>query len=401
MRFFLFTTFAALLFFANPLWAEKTDIKTGGYIKNFFILTDYRDDTAFEALSRLRLSLNIRQSESASFELAYDLLPRLREQGANSGVSLPVPELLSYRVFDLNERLYPENKSSGSDFALTQNLDRAFLTLTISSYDVYIGRQPVAFGSARVTNPSDIIAPFTYNAIAKEELAGVDAIRVKRPLAEMGEIDIGIVFGDYFEPDKSAGFIRLKSYLFRTDISLMTTVFRKNVLLGLDMARSIGGAGAWFEAAQTLAGRASHYRPEENYFRLSAGSDYSFTGKLYAYIEYHYNGAGTGSPSNYFNAISETAFTDGAVYLLGKHYIAPGFKYAITPLLIFNAQSLVNMEDGSALASPGFDFNLAQDIYVETGAYLGLGKESTEPSQPESEFGLYPDIYYTSLNIYF
>lgn len=122
---------------------------------------------------------------------------------------------------------------------------------------------------------------------------------------------------------------------------------------------------------------------------------------LYTYIEYHFNGAGNGSSENYFNSITETAFTDSAVYLLGKHYIAPGISYEITPLLIFRAQALVNMEDASALGSTGIEYSLSEDVYVDIGGYLGLGKESDDVLKPESEFGLYPDVYYAAVNIYF
>lgn len=398
----LLIALTVLLTARSPLYAEETIVKTGGYLRNFFIVTDSGDDSNLEALARLRLRLYITQSESATWEFAYEVAPHFREQNNGSAfASLPRPAPLSYRAFDLDERLYPENDKPEGDFVLSQNLDRALLTLTTPSLDLYIGRQPVAFGSARVINPTDIIAPFTFDTLAKEERLGVDAVRLKTPVGEMGELDMGLVFGEDFKPGKSAAFLRSKLYLLKTDVSLMAMVFRENILFGIDMARSIGGAGAWLEAAYTLAGGAADYKQEENYFRLSAGSDYSFTEKLYAYMEYHYNGAGTGKPENYFSAISETAYTDGAVYLLGRHYMVPGITYQLTPLLIFKAQALVNMNDGSALASPGFEYNLAHDVYVELGAYLGIGEKTTDQSLPESEFGLYPDVYYAALNIYF
>jgi hypothetical protein len=398
----IITAFIALNGPAKSLSAGEVDFKAGGYLKNFFILTDQNDSAHYEALSRLRLRIDITASENASFEFAYELLPRLRENGASREfTTLPRPELLAYRAIDLDQTIFPSHETSGSDFMLLQNIDRAFLSLSTAKYDITIGRQPVAFGSARVINPTDIIAPFTYDTIAKEELVGADSIRVRTPFSEMGELDLGLVLGDDFEPDKSAAFFRLKSYFFRTDLAFMSMVFRENILLSIDLARSIGGAGVWLEAAQTFSDAVSDYKPEENYLRLSAGSDYSFTDALYAYIEYHYSGAGSGSPRNYFKTVSETAFTDGAVYLLGRHYIAPGFSYEISPLLILNAQALVNIEDGSVLASPGIEFSLAQNVFFQMRAFIGIGKESADLSNPESEFGLYPDQYYTALNIYF
>ena len=387
-----------LLFIVNPLQAEESRIKASGYIKNFLILTDISDDASFEALSRLRLRLDIAATESSPIEFAYELLPRLREsKAAFKDSAAQALSLLSYRAFDLDEMIYPEDKTSGSSLLLAQNLDRLFITLKTPSYDLYIGRQPVAFGSAHVINPTDIIAPFTYNTVAKEELTGVDAVRIKRPLSDMGELDMGLVFGDDFKPKESAAFFRLKTYQLKTDIAFMAMLFRENLLASVDIARSIGDAGAWLEAAQVFANAADDYRPDENYFRLSIGSDYSFAEKSYAYIEYHYNGAGEGRKESYGLSSTETAYKKGAVYLLGRHYLAPGFTYEIMPLLTFSGNALINLSDHSLLLSPVLEYSMMQDVYANLGAFIGIGDDSS----PESEFGSYPDLYYTALNIYF
>ncbi|HDH00253.1 MAG TPA: hypothetical protein ENG80_00380, partial [Nitrospirae bacterium] len=200
LLFFLILTSTLLLFRASA-FADETGVKATGYARNFFILTNLGDDMAFDALSRLRLRLNVKPSESSYFEVAYELVPGFRD-GDISSAYVPGPALFSYRAVDLDENIYPPDKNSGSDFVLAQNLDRLLLTLSTSALDISIGRQSIAFGSARVINPTDIIAPFVYNTIAKEELVGADALRVKTPLSEMGELDMGIVFGDDFEPDK-------------------------------------------------------------------------------------------------------------------------------------------------------------------------------------------------------
>jgi hypothetical protein len=387
-----------LIFIVNPLQADEGRIKAGGYIKNFLIITDSQDDASVEVLSRLRLRLDIAAAESSSIEFAYELLPRLREsKAALKDSATQAPTLLSYRAFDLDEMIYPEDETSGSSFLLAQNLDRLFLTLKTPSYDLYIGRQPVAFGSARVINPTDIIAPFTYNTIAKEELMGVDAVRIKKPIADMGELDIGLVFGDDFKPTESAAFLRLKTYKLKTDITFMAMLFRENLLASIDIARSIGDAGAWLEAAQVFANTEDDYSSNENYFRLSIGSDYSFTDKSYAYIEYHYNGAGEERKESYGLYPNETAYKDGAVYLLGRHYLVPGITYKIMPLLSFSGNALINLSDRSLLLSPVLEYSVRQDVYADLGAFIGIG----ESSSPASEFRSYPDVYYAALNIYF
>lgn len=389
----------ALLLFCSSAPAQESRIETGGYIRNFLIFTDSENDDSTELLSRIRWRLFIPGKEFVSLEIAYELLPGLREN--DSVISSPTTSLLSYRAFDLDELVYPDSTDSGSDFLLQQNLDRLNVTFTTDKFDIFIGRQAIAFGSARTINPTDIIAPFIYNTIAKEELVGVDAVRIKTPFMEMGEIDMGIVFGDDFRADESAAFFRNRSYILKTDISVMAMIFRENILAGVDLARAIGGASAWLEAAQVFANATDSYRPGENYLRFSIGADYSFTDKTYGYIEYHYSGAGKGRSENYFTPLTETAFTEGAVYLLGRHYLAPGFTYEITPLFFFSGNALMNLNDISVLLSPVFEYNIAQDIYANLGAFIGLGDSSDNPLKPENEFGLYPDVYYAALNIYF
>jgi hypothetical protein len=398
LYFFFAALFATALFTPDYAYAE-TEIKASGYVRNFLVISDSENDTAFEALSRARVKLDIVTSGSTSFELAYEVLPWLRDLGGIlSDRSFANSSFFTYRIDDLAENIFDDQDS---DFILAQNLDRGFLTYSASGFDLYAGRQPVAFGSARIINPTDVIAPFTVNTIAKDELVGVDAIRVKTPLGEMGEFDAGIVFGNDFNADESAAYVRMQSYLLKTDISLMTMVFKENILLGIDLTRSIGGAGAWLEAAHILANAADDHSSEQDYFRLSIGSDYSFTSRLYAFIEYHYNGAGTGAPSDYLKTANETAFTEGAVYLLGRNYLAPGLSFEITPLIIFGSQLLFNMEDGSALISPSIEWSVSQNIYAGFSAFIGLGKESSDPARPDNEFGLYTDTYFASLSFYF
>ncbi|MEC4676799.1 MAG: hypothetical protein VST72_07780 [Nitrospirota bacterium] len=385
------------LILLNPV-AEGSTYEVSGYLKNFFLLIDDSGDTDVEALALWRLRLDYRQSDSVSWELAYELAPQVRGQdNISSSYTATSMKPLPYRAFDLDEKLYPENSGGTGDFILYQNLDRANVAISTSAFDFYLGRQAVAFGSARVINPTNIIAPCTYTTLTKDEPAGVDAARIKIPTGRMGEFDIGYVPGDDFDYKESAAFLRLRSYLHETDVTLITMVFRENYLLGIDLARSIGEYGAWLEAAYTF----SHEESEENYARISVGGDYSFTGNLYAYIEYHYNSAGKDSPEDYRDLDGTTAYTDGAVYLTGRHYLAPGFRYQLTPLLIFTGQALLNINDGSVIAAPALEYSLADDITMLFSAYVGISDGPSGSGIPESEFGLYKDMYFVSLNIYF
>jgi hypothetical protein len=384
---------------------SEPEVRLEGSVRNLVSYSDYYSGSERQALSMVRLRLSAKSSDRLSAEFAYELTPTLKDvegtAGAFNAISLPRP----YRALDLDRILYDGDDGSGDGFWVTQNLDRAFVTYSGSSFDLHVGRQPVSFGSAHAVNPTDVIAPFSYSTIAKEELAGVDAIRLKVPTGHMGELDAGVVLGDEARADESAAFIRSRGYYGGTDVAFMVMAFRDNVLLGADAVRSIGGAGSWVEAALTLAGGAADYRPEDNYARLSAGVDYIFKGGTYASLEYHYNGPGATGTEQGMSHLTGTAYTDGAVYLMCRNYLAPAATFEITPLMHFTAQALVNLDDGSALVAPGLEYNVSDDVYLGLGAYAGLGPGGDPSvawvSGAPSEFGLYPDVYFASLNVYF
>jgi hypothetical protein len=362
--------------------------------------------------NRIRLTMDVHPWNTVSFQCAYNLSariqdPQLFDEQAFFGLTRP-PE---YRWDDFRDRLYPGPEEPVSSFGLFQNLDRFYMTLSLDFADVFIGRQPIAWGSARFVNPTDIIAPFAFNELDKEERLGVDAIRLRIPLGMMDELDLGFVAGNHFKSDNNAFFLRAKTYQLQTDISVLLLGFRKHLLFGLDVARSIGGAGFWFESAYVIPEyfREKKDPKEKDYFRASIGMDYSLSRKTYAFVEYHFSSAGKNQAEKYPVLLQSSAYRDGSVYLLGKHYLNIGGTYQLKPLIPFTGMIILNLSDGSLVLSPTLEYNIAQNIYLAAGGYIGLGKNpelvvdslNTLPYFFKSEFGAYPDLIYTSLRIYF
>lgn len=400
------------------------DVSFRGYVKNFALLLappapawdgEAIDGPDFGAvLTRLRLSLALRPSDRVSFTCAYDLSPRLQSSRLFSEAALPAgPDPAGYRLADLRDRLVPGPGGTPVSFAVYQNLDRFSVTIKTRAADIVVGRQAVAWGSARVVNPTDILAPFAFNELDKEERTGVDAVRVRVPVGPMSEIDIGAVSGLRFRAATSAFFLRGKTRALDTDVSAVAMAFRRNLLLGLDLARSVGGAGAWLEAAYVVPAAFSEYEEdrEKDYFRASAGLDYSFGPKTYGFVEYHFSSAGGREPESYLGLAGTTPFSAGAVYLLGRHYLSLGGTYQMTPLLPFTGLVIANLGDLSLVLAPSIEYNLSQNVYLAGGAYLGLGKRpeflapppgpGTRPDLLRSEFGSYPDMVFASFRVYF
>lgn len=410
------TTICSILLTIQFLFAFDSDI--GGYYKNFLLVQNYPE---YEGIlensptgsmnNTFRLESSFSPWKSLSFNFAYTLSPQISSNNridfiSNSYNSDPS----DYRIGDIEKSLYPSSSDTCGNFSIVQNLDRLYIRMSADFADLYIGRQPIAFGSARVNCPTDVIAPFTFGELDKEERYGVDAIRLNIPLGVMSEIDVGYVPGKNFKDENSAMFLRGKFYLAKTDFSLLGLRFREDYLLGFDLTRSLGGAGFWVENAFIIPHKIYPEQPSQNKeYKASIGVDYNFSGRIYAFCEYHYNGAGETDAADYLNNFEKTVYLDGATYLMGQHYIASGFMYQITPLITFSFQELANLCDPSVSATPIIEYNIAQDIYISLGAYLGIGKKGEiNPSSDSSsllklgsEYGNYPDIYFSSFRIYF
>jgi hypothetical protein len=198
------------------------------------------------------------------------------------------------------------------------------------------------------------------------------------------------------------------------DVTGLGLVFRERALFGLDLAGSIGGAGAWLEAAAVVPGAlapsSAPQREEPSYYRLTTGIDGSLGDRLYGFVEYHYNSAGADAPGSYLDRFSMIAYTRGSAYLMGRHYAAAGLSYEIHPLVPLTGLFLWNIADGSAAFFPQAEYNIAENIYLAAGALLKLGRSPALEAAPggrgfstrlRSEFGAYPSFGFFAFRYYF
>ena len=400
--------FITCLMTTSLVGIANAELKIGGYYKNFF--------TAFNSpfpdapvtgvvVNRLRLNLSYAPADSLSFAFAYDFAPRVQDPLLFSQSPIAVGTASSrYRVADLDSPLYPRTDEPVGSVGIYHNLDRASVQFSTDFADFSIGRDAIAWGSARIINPTDIIAPYTYDQLDTEDRVGVDAIRVRIPIGVMGEVDTGYIFGNNFNFGKSAVFLRTQLNAVETDFSILLMEFQRDLLIGLDITRGIGGAGFWLETAYVFTTPFDDLPDAaDNYLRTSVGLDYSFGGETYTFIEYHFNGAGAKNPENFLTNLEQPAYTRGGVYLLGTHYLAPGITHQLTPLISFSGQMLFNLSDPSTWIAPQIAYNVAEDIHLSVGGFISVGKrpKNGDSTQFQSEFGSYPNLLFSSFRVYF
>lgn len=384
-----------------------------GYVKHFSVtfnggkaglLFGLPDRRLGLSSDRLRAGVRWRPESLVDFNLAYDAILRIQDPSlfsTGSDFAFQVPG--GYRFEDLS--VYLIKPRAGGSLGLLQNLDRMNAAVHFGPADLFIGRQAIAWGSGRVINPTDVIAPFTFESLDTEDRRGVDAVRTRIPVGWMGELDTGFLFGEN-KAWTNAAYIRARQYLWQTDVTVLVMEFQGHALAGWDFTRSIDGAGAWLEAALVLpdAFRDRSINRNRSYWRVTAGSDYSFSDGLYAFLEYHFNGPGASRPETYLLNTNQMAYRAGRVYLLAKHYAMTGGKVQISPLWQAQWQFILNLNDRSLMIAPQISISLAQNVDLSGGLFLGIGHNSCGSWQPcafSSEFGSYPKFAYCSFQFYY
>jgi len=384
------------------------EFRVGGYYKNFStVFNSPLPDASMVGVvvNRLRLPLSSSPSSSLSFSLSSSFPPLFPSPFLFS--PSPLSFVFSSSLSPLSclaSTSYPSEEEPVGSVGIYHNLDRVSVHFSTDFADISVGRDAIAWGSARVVNPTDVIAPYTYDQLDTEDRVGVDAIRVRIPVGVMGEVDTGYIFGNNFDFGKSAVFLRSQLNAAETDFSLLLLEFQENLLVGLDVARGIGGAGSWLEMAYVFVKPFDdESNTSDNYLRTSVGLDYSFGGETYAFIEYHFSGAGAKNPEDFLTNLEQPAYTSGGVYLLGRHYLAPGFTHQLTPLISFSGQMLFNLSDPSTFIAPQIAYNVAEDIHLSVGGFISIGKRPKNGESPEfqSEFGSYPNLFFSSFRVYF
>lgn len=368
-----------------------------GYIKSYAVVQDEIDTPVIQAdrLWQSRNSMRLmwrRLGDDYAWALHYELAPAFNSRSRNFDNATFTTGSNVYRVSDPQPTL-----DDGEDkHRLYQNLDRFNVQFNLEAGDLTIGRQAIAFGAARVINPTDVFIPFDVRTFDQEYRVGVDAVRFQYPFGRLGEIDMGIVLGDGGRSDNSAGFFQIRDNLGGFDLQFSLIRFAEQNLAGAGLQSSLWNLGTWLETAYVSG--------DFDYWRTSAGLDYAFTENVYGMIEYHHNGAGSDDPALYLQQSTTLPYQRGGVFLLGEHYLIPVITWQATPLWSLAFQSLHNLDDGSAFMSVTAQYNLAENVYADFGYYHFRGDDlSLVAGMPllESEYGTNPDTLYASLRYYF
>ena len=111
----------------------------------------------------LRFDFSFNPSDRFSVNISYDLIPKIEDKKGLPFTANILNYTNSYRAYDLNKILLLSgyDESSGGNFAVYQNLDRAYLRLRFDFADIY--RKTGCIMGKRKTCQSDgYIRPFLF-----------------------------------------------------------------------------------------------------------------------------------------------------------------------------------------------------------------------------------------------
>lgn len=327
-------------------------------------------------LNRLRLEIDVKPGETILIKTVYD-------NEAIAGTLLKTGEFAFAKeakeatLFDLSREI-----ADHQDLFWRHNLYRFYLTYSKRELNLTVGRQRVAWGQARIWNPTDLFNPVSPLRIEREQRTGVDAVNIDYSFGPLAGLNI--VYAPGNERTEGSAGARVRTNIRGYDLSIMTGEFREDKVMGLDFAGNIGDSGFRGEGVFT------DQKEGRDFSRIVLSWDYNFQDSLYLLLEYLYNGGNLGRDASHLNI---TAFS-GEIVTRNRNFLASGIGYDLTPLARFDLYSIYDIDGGSLFFNPGIRYNILRDLDWVAGAQIFSGDEG-------SEYGPFPDTYYTSLEWYF
>lgn len=370
-----------LLVVAACVHGQQSDgsLKLSGYAKN--LLVDSRtavgaDEHYTLDLSRLRLELKGAVTQALAIDLQYDnellLGDYLGTQQFRMQKELPPPTYWKAQANYVEwRRAYGQHR-----------LYRASMTASLGNTDLRIGRQRIAWGTGRFWSPLDILNPFSPTALERAERVGVDALLVEQKIDALSRA--AFVYAPQHNASDASAVAMWHANRAGMDYSLVAGRFRRDKVLGADIAGQIGEAGIRAELTRTARENAS------GYVRALVGVDYAFANTLSVSGELFYDGSGAADRRLYDFA----ALLSGRVQNLARHYLGASASYEFTPLLKTRHDLVLNLDDGSRYYSPSLSYSLRSNLDATLGAQLFGGAAG-------SEFGVFKRLLYVQLQWFF
>jgi hypothetical protein len=284
-----------------------------------------------------------------------------------------IPDSLTDMIPDSLRWMYGDTVKSSF------RISNAYMSISWSKLTMRLGKQPLAWGTGYVWNPTEIIAPkLAYDPSYRRD--GNNALKVAYSWRYGGGAEvIGVLRGT---PDSIMVIGRIKENVFGFDLTAIgawlwdtTTTLdttRNRILVGGQFTGEIGNVGLWAEGGYNL------YEDDDlNYAELVAGIDHTFTFRTHVMAEYLYYGAGFSSADDYtFEGWLGRA--TGLRRAMGKHQVYVGADQTIISFHSVGLGAIINPIDASAIIIPRLTLSLSDNLDASLFGFYSFGNQDSE-----------------------
>jgi len=300
-------------------------------------------------------------------------------------------------------------------------LDRFNVKVAVPRADITVGRQAISFGKTYFWNPLDVFLPFDPNQFDRDYKGGVDALRLDLPLGNVAGVNLVGALGREITAERtfadggdtwhsswygSALLARVFTNLHGWDLSAQGGKIYGGGQIGAGVVGEIGPLETRAEAAYFWAQHSAPL-PAPLYGHLVAdnaqavaGVGHRFDSSLTLQVEHFYNGAG--DPNNLPLALLR--LETGAALDLGREISGVLVSYELLPILLAKVTTLYSWSDDSVEVQPTLSLSTSDNSEWLLGVNLNRGDRPVAAvplPQLQSEFGSYPDFFFTEFKLYF
>ena len=254
-------------------------------------------------------------------------------------------------------------------------VDRLNLDANFGKFQLTLGRQRIAWGTAMVWNPTDLFNPLSVLDFDYEERPGVDALRAQYYFSAVSKIEVALKPGDKRENTIIAAKLLLNSWNY--DFHFVGGIRAYKPIYGFGWAGDIFGAGFRGEILSSRIDDAQSGLLNLNKkwsTSLTLSGDYTFPNTLYLHSEILYNSCGL--TTNYLNAL--LLIKNLTLQTAARWSIYQEVSYEVHPLLKSSVFIIFNPSDKSSVLVPSLTWSVIENYDIMAIGLLFSGKQNTE-----------------------
>ncbi|MEL6348699.1 MAG: hypothetical protein AAFV53_36685 [Myxococcota bacterium] len=262
------------------------------------------------------------------------------------------------------------------------SVERLYVDIQLPRVDIRLGRQSVNWGSALFFNPTDVFFQILLTE-PWQERAGIDAGRFIVPIGDNGLVSGLVAVLD--DPGRVQGALKGTTHVGAADLSALVSTDGADHSVGLDFQGDLRGPvplGWWVEGSY------------DGDVRVAAGVDYSFAvlNRLYIAGQVYHDGSGAIptfydwnarqdpvlsalTPCPEYPELELPAQSDETRLTLGRWYGLASVRLEINDDLTLDANTVVNVVDGTGLAFPTVAYQAGGRLTLNAGVQVYFGSD--------------------------